>query len=42
MGEIYEYIIGTSITEVVIKMRFAKMLFLLFLVNHDKLLAVLA
>ena len=42
MGEIYEYIIGTSITEVVIKMCFAKMLFLLFLVNHDKLLAVLA
>ena len=50
MGEIYEYIISISIakaflhikTEVVIKTSFAKKLFLLYLVNHEKLLSVLA
>ena len=44
----YKYIIGISIakallhekTEVVIKMCFAKTLFLLFLVNREKLLVV--
>ena len=48
MGEIYEYIISISIakaflhikTEVVIKMCFAKILFLLFLVNQEQLLVV--
>ena len=46
MAEIYEYVISISIakallqikTEVVIKMCFAKKLFLLFLVNHEKFL----
>ena len=46
----YKYIINISIakallhakTEVVIKMCFEKKLFLLFLVNHEKLLVVLA
>ena len=50
IGKICEYIISISIAtallhikrKVVIKMCFARMLFLLFLLNHEKLLVVLA
>ena len=50
IGQMYQYIISISIskallhikTEVISKMCFAKKLFLFFLVNHEKLLEVLA